>query len=288
MRFTVEEFHDLIKLLEEKPEWREDLRRLVLTDELLKLPEAFRELVEVQRRTEERIEALTERLETLEKRVEELAEAQRKTEERIGALTGRLETLERRVEELAEAQRRTEERLESLAEKIETLTTHMDTLATAHGRLEDRVGKMIGQMLELLYAKRAGAYFGRFLRRVQVVETHSLEDRLESELSPGEFNDLLLLDLLVKGRLRHAPEEREVWLAVEISATVDRTDVERAARRARLLRKAGYQAIPVAAGEKTTLGAEEAARLEKVALMRDGVISFWEEALKAWIDSCRR
>ncbi len=288
MRFTVEEFHDLIKLLEEKPEWREDLRRLVLTDELLKLPEAFRELVEVQRRTEERIGALTERLETLERRVEELAEAQRKTEERIGALTGRLETLERRVEELAEAQRRTEERLESLAEKIETLTTHMDTLATAHGRLEDRVGKMMGQMLELLYAKRAGAYFGRFLRRVQVVETHSLEDRLESELSPGEFNDLLLLDLLVKGRLRHAPEEREVWLAVEISATVDRTDVERAARRARLLRKAGYQAIPVAAGEKTTLGAEEAARLEKVALMRDGVISFWEEALKAWIDSYRR
>ncbi|MCD6505058.1 hypothetical protein J7M22_00405 [Candidatus Poribacteria bacterium] len=287
MRFTVEEFHDLIKLLEEKPEWREELRRLVLTDELLKLPEAFRELVEVQRRTEERIETLTERLETLERRVEELAEAQRKTEERIGALTERLETLERRVEELAEAQRRTEERLESLAEKIETLTTHMDTLATAHGRLEDRVGKMIGQMLELLYAKRAGAYFGRFLRRVQVVETHSLEDRLESELSPGEFNDLLLLDLLVKGRLRHA-EDREVWLAVEISATVDRTDVERAARRARLLRKAGYQAIPVAAGEKTTLGAEEAARLEKVALMRDGVISFWEEALKAWIDSCRR
>ena len=288
MRFTVEEFHDLIKLLEEKPEWREDLRRLVLTDELLKLPEAFRELVEVQRRTEERIGALTERLETLERRVEELAEAQRKTEERIGALTGRLETLERRVEELAEAQRRTEERLESLAEKIETLTAHIDTLATAHGRLEDRVGKMMGQMLELLYAKRAGAYFGRFLRRVQVVETHSLEDRLESELSPGEFNDLLLLDLLVKGRLRHAPEEREVWLAVEISATVDRTDVERAARRARLLRKAGYQAIPVAAGEKTTLGAEEAARLEKVALMRDGVISFWEEALKAWIDSYRR
>jgi len=273
MRFTVEEFHDLIKLLEEKPEWREDLRRLVLTDELLKLPEAFRELVEVQRRTEERIEALTERLETLGKRVEELAEAQRRTEERLGSL--------------AEAQGKTEGRLESLAEKIETLTAHIDTLATAHGRLEDRVGKMMGQMLELLYAKRAGAYFGRFLRRVQVVETHSLEDRLESELSPGEFNDLLLLDLLVKGRLRHA-EDREVWLAVEISATVDRTDVERAARRARLLRKAGYQAIPVAAGEKTTLGAEEAARLEKVALMRDGVISFWEEALKAWIDSCRR
>jgi chaperonin cofactor prefoldin len=269
MRFTVEEFHDLIKLLEEKPEWREELRRLVLTDELLKLPEVFQELVEVQRRTEERIGALTERLETLERRVEELTE--------------RLETLERKVEELAEAQRRTEERLESLIERIETLTAHMDTLATAHRRLEDKLGRMRGQMLELLYVKRAGAFFGRFLRRVQVVETHTLEDRLESQLSPGEFNDLLLLNLLVKGRLRHA-EDKEIWLAVEISATVDRTDVERTARRARLLRKAGYQAIPVAAGEETTLGAEEAARLEKVALMRDGVISLWEEALEAWMN----
>jgi hypothetical protein len=39
MAFTVEEFQDLIRLLQERPEWRADLRRLVLTDELLALPE---------------------------------------------------------------------------------------------------------------------------------------------------------------------------------------------------------------------------------------------------------
>ncbi len=39
MACTIEEFRDLGRLLEEQPEWREELRRLVLTDALLTLPE---------------------------------------------------------------------------------------------------------------------------------------------------------------------------------------------------------------------------------------------------------
>jgi len=31
MPFTVEEFRDLVRILEEKPEWRAELRRLILT-----------------------------------------------------------------------------------------------------------------------------------------------------------------------------------------------------------------------------------------------------------------
>jgi hypothetical protein len=55
MPFSVEEFRDLIRLLEERPEWRADLRRLVLTDELLGLPSIVREPTEAQRRSEERL-----------------------------------------------------------------------------------------------------------------------------------------------------------------------------------------------------------------------------------------
>jgi hypothetical protein len=36
--FTVGDFHDLIRLLEEHPEWRAELRRHVLSDELVELP----------------------------------------------------------------------------------------------------------------------------------------------------------------------------------------------------------------------------------------------------------
>jgi hypothetical protein len=72
MAFTVRDFHDLIGILEQHPEWRADLRRLVLTEELLSLPQIVHDLAEAQQRTEQR--------------VEELAEAQRRTEQRIGRL----------------------------------------------------------------------------------------------------------------------------------------------------------------------------------------------------------
>ena len=38
MAFTVRDFRDLVELLEQHPEWRAELRRLVLTEELLALP----------------------------------------------------------------------------------------------------------------------------------------------------------------------------------------------------------------------------------------------------------
>lgn len=80
MPFSVEEFRDLIQLLEERPEWRADLRRLVLTDELLGLPSLVREPTEAQRRSEERLGRVEEGLVGLraetELRFREVAEAQ--------------------------------------------------------------------------------------------------------------------------------------------------------------------------------------------------------------------
>ncbi len=40
MPFTVSDFHDLVEIVERQPEWRAELRRLVLTEELLRLPES--------------------------------------------------------------------------------------------------------------------------------------------------------------------------------------------------------------------------------------------------------
>lgn len=90
MAFTVEDFRDLMRLLEERPEWRAELRRAVLTDELLALPELVRALAEAQRRTEVAVAAL--------------AEAQRHTETLVGGMLvdlGELksDSLERRYRE---------------------------------------------------------------------------------------------------------------------------------------------------------------------------------------------
>jgi hypothetical protein len=71
---TINDLHDLVRLLREHPEWQAELRRLILTDELLELPSLVRQLVEAQRRTEEQVAQLTE--------------AQRRTEEASGAVDG--------------------------------------------------------------------------------------------------------------------------------------------------------------------------------------------------------
>ena len=42
-------------------------------------------------------------------------------------------------------------------------------------------------------------------------------------------------------------------------------------------------AIPVAAGEEIAPEAKRLARVERVALMKDGIVSLWEEALEEWV-----
>ena len=97
MSFTVENFRDLIRLLEEHPEWRAELRRLVLSEELLRLPEMVARMGE----------SLQTALERLAQRVDELAARQAQTEtalerlaQRVDQLTALYAGLRREVDEL--------------------------------------------------------------------------------------------------------------------------------------------------------------------------------------------
>ena len=72
MPFTVDDFHDFIRLIEARPEWRTELRRLVLTDGLLAVPE---QLAELRAHSEQQFIAL--------------ADAQQHTETQLATLTGR-------------------------------------------------------------------------------------------------------------------------------------------------------------------------------------------------------
>jgi hypothetical protein len=242
-----------------------------LTEEVRQLAEAQarteERLAEFEQRTEERFAALAEfqrrteeRLERLEAAVERLAAAQARTEERVGRL-------EAAVERVAEAQVRTEERLERLEAALE--------------RTNILVADLRGWQLELRYQERARAYFGPLLRRLRVLSLAELEEELEPHLPAAGFEDLLQADLLLSGQPRHRPEVPPVWLVVEASAVVDRHDVERAQRRAIVLREAGFRAIPTVAGEQLTAGAEEAIQAGHLLVLQDGRPRFWEDALAA-------
>ena len=56
----IKDFHDVVRLLEGHPEWRAELRRLILSDELLALPQQMARLTEQVSRLTEQIAALTE------------------------------------------------------------------------------------------------------------------------------------------------------------------------------------------------------------------------------------
>jgi hypothetical protein len=108
MAFTVEHFRDLIRLLEEHPEWRADLRRLVLSDEVLELPTRVRDLAETVQRLAETVQQLAQTAQQQGLQIAALAEAQRRTEVRLGRLEDQVgalrgSDLERRYREHAAA-----------------------------------------------------------------------------------------------------------------------------------------------------------------------------------------
>ncbi len=224
MPFTIEDLPELLRLLDQHPEWRAELRRHVLTDELLELPALTRQLAEAQARTAEQLTTLTAR-----------------------------------VDALAEAQART-------AEALTELATRVDSLA-------DRVGGLSGKMLESQYRERAGAYFSPLARRLQVLDPGRLADRLDDavdagQLTASERTDVLQADIVLSGLRRD--DRAEVYLVVEVSTGIGPHDVERAARRARLLAKLGQPVVPVVAGEWIARETEAQARAAGVWQVLDG------------------
>jgi hypothetical protein len=86
-------------------------------------------------------------------------------------------------------------------------------------------------------------------------------------------------DLILTGRFPTPAEPSAVWVVLEVSATVDQRDVEQAQRRAALLRQARYPTVAVAGGTEATAGARQAAGETGVALLLDGRIDGWQEAV---------
>ena len=95
MSFTVEDLHDLIQLLERQPTWLTDVRRVVLTKELLALPE---QLARLQQTTAHELQQLTTQL-------VELTVAQRDTAAHLTTLVQAQTRTEGELRELVSWQR---------------------------------------------------------------------------------------------------------------------------------------------------------------------------------------
>lgn len=241
MAFTVQEFHDLLQLLEQHPTWRVELRRWVLTEELLALPQT----------------------------VHALAEAQHRTEVQLEQLAGRVDTLARHMAQLTG-------QVERLAQRMDQLTGQVERLVEVQLRMGNDLERLKGSDLERRYRERAHAYFSRLVRRAHVLSGDELAALLDTAVTQGqlaedEADDLLQADVVVRGRRRE--DSTEVYLVVEVSWGVGLSDVQRAAERAALLARTGTPALPVVAGFWVTPEAQEPARALQVWQVTDGRVT---------------
>jgi chromosome segregation ATPase len=302
------DFHELISLLEQHPEWRAELRRLILTEELLTVPETVSQLVEAQKRTDEQIRQLTEaqrqtteqirqltarvddltvrleqltarvddltvRLEQLTARVDDLTVRLEQLTARVDDLTVRLEQLTARVDELTARVDQIAEEIQALARRVEELTTVVNSLAQSFQKIVDDVAKLKEFYLEERYHSRAAIYFGSLIRRTRAIDHDDLCQLLDDAQDQGilteqEREDLVQTDVVVRGRRRTDGEE--VYLIVEVSWGIGVSDVQRASRRARTFTKLGWQTMPVVAGGWLSADARQAAQQEGVVAILDG------------------
>jgi hypothetical protein len=292
MPFTVADFHDLIRLLEEHPDWQTELRRVLFSQDLLDLPRTVQELATAQRRTEEAITRLTERM---EQGFTEAATERHELRQDLTQLTGRVDRVTDRVEQgfadAAEDRQRIRtdmaQGFADAAEDRQRIRTDMAQgfadAATDRRDMRRDIGQLKGLGQEQFYRDRAAAIFGRLL--VQGYDaTNQVADRLQEARQTGvisdrDYQEALAADLLWGGQTRDSPQP--IVLVLEASWMVGHIDVERAARRAAVLRQAGLRALPVAAGQEWPPNTQDDARRSGVAIVHDGTVDqeSWEAAL---------
>ena len=255
MSFTVEDFHDLVRLLEERPQWRSEMRRLVLSDEYLAVPE---QIAALQREVAELRQEVAELRQEVAELRQEVAELRRDTENRLREVN----------EQIAELRRDTEQHFHRVNLQIGQLQTDMKAV-------KDDLGQLKGENLERRYRERAHAYFGRLIRKLQVLTGEEiyalLEDAVaQGTLSESDRDEVGWADLVMRGRWR--ADDREVMVLTEISWVADRHDVLRAIDRSTLLARLGTPVVPVIAGSSVTEPAANMARSRNVWQMLDGKV----------------
>jgi len=230
MSFSVEDFHDLLRLLEERPEWRVEIRRVVLTEDLLRLPE-------------------------------ELARARQETEQRFQEVAARIDALAARIDALAAQVSALTVRLEALTTQVSTLTGHVGTLRgeSLEQRYRTRVFAYFGRLLRGAHALAPDELTALFEDAIAA-----------AELSDEEAHEIALADVVVRGRRLTDGVSVYLVVEVSVSVGVGLGDVQRALRRAALLARTGVTALPVVAGEWATPEAADAAHAQRVWQITDG------------------
>ena len=197
-KYPVVTFADILRALKAHPDWLEEIRKLILTSELLELPK--------------KVDELLRRVEAIEKDVEVLKQDVKVLKQDVAIL---------------------KQDVAILKQDVAILKQDMKYLKGEVGRLKG--GDFERKVRDKYYAYFGRLL--KKAKLIPFEEILSLIDDAEDEglISERERNSLLDLDLVVKGLIRST--RKPVVLAVEISYTLFEKDMIRSIERANTLAK---------------------------------------------------
>ena len=248
---TINDISDLARILQERPEWLSTIRGLVLTEEVLRLPETMAALTkaveELARHTNEQFGAVNERLGHLEtdvgglkSDVVDLKSDMGEVKADVADLKSDMVEVKADVGELKTEQRRTNRRLD---------------------RVESQLGAVRGDVFEITAARKIvpsviqqmGLYHcdtivgpGTNLAQDRINDIRQAEQAGTVERSSDQ--EVGLADMVLYGR--QSSDYEPIWVVIEASARIDEHDITRARHRADIL-AAVYRenSAPVVVGE---------------------------------------
>ena len=226
---------DIIRAIYERPEVREQVRRAVLTDELLSLPQKIAEIATM-------VQSNTKQIAELTARFDDLTATVQSNTRQIAELTAIVQSNTKKIVELTIM-------VQNNARQIAELTATVQSIAKVQAQHTADIGMLVGDRLERRIATivppRLSQTIG--LRRTRVMyhpnlmpgsETEFIS-RVEDAADAGVITDdqedrIKQTDLIMRSRRKS--DGSRVWIAVEASGTIGLRDIWRAPETAAALR----------------------------------------------------
>ena len=266
---TVNDIADILRIIREQPEWADALRAALLSKDLLELPQRLAEFAA----------AAEKRFTTLETDVADLKAGQARLETDVTELKAGQARLEADVTELkadVTELKAGQARLEAGQARLEIDVTE---LKAGQSRQEGTIGNLRGSYYELKIGNNIASIINQHmnLRRIRVLKGSRAPDDmafldllLDAEdqgiITEQERAEATNVDIVLQAQTH--PEQSRIYIVIEISVTIANHDINRAAARADILRKAtGEAAIPAVIGAHSDEARHQLALEQNVTLI---------------------
>ena len=268
---TVNDIQDLVRIIEEHPEWRSELQRVLLTQQLLEVPDRLDRLtatVEVLADTAaallQHAEATNTRLSNIEQSVEALLKHAEATDKTLDTLLKHAEATDKTLDTLLKHAEATNKRLDNLEIRMDGVETRLGDVEIRLGRVEETTNALRGDVLEVRLTNKIPPLVSRHfdVRRIYPVwsdgflpanpRIQEFQTSVEGATDDGKITDddetrLKVTDLVVRSQRKS--DGSTLWFAVEASGVIGEEDITRAKQSSDVLRKVYNQdAMPLVYG----------------------------------------